>query len=164
MTTTTERESLWARATMPYALSGLAYHLLDYPVPAPQEIDVRDGRITLWMLAAHIDAWRTAADFADETTTTQARTRDHAYDIHIADAVLHGSGVKVTFRWTTPSDAAICQGIDSTCLNIVGDSQSDEPGCTHGNALCSEHRMECQHCREDLADDRPFGYDGGNAS
>lgn len=153
MTTTTERETLWARATMPYALSGLAFHLIDFHLPVPDQIDIRDGRITLYIYAQDVDAWRLVSDFATETVET--RTHLRAFDVHTVDAVLHCSGVKVTFRWTTPSDAIVCEGLDQTCTRLVGDPEADEPGCAHGHNLCAEHRTECDQCRDELGDDRP---------
>lgn len=158
MTTTTERETLWARATMPYALSGLAFHLIDFDLPVPHEISIRDGRITLWLMTADVTAWAAYADLGPETVKTRS-DRDggiaHTFEVHTVDAVLHCSGVKVTYRWTAPSDAVVCEGLDQTCTRLVGDPESDEPGCAHGHNLCAEHRTECDQCRDELGDDRP---------
>jgi hypothetical protein len=160
--TTTVNDARLAAATVPYALSGLAWHLLDYRLPTPDQIEIRDGRLTLFILAQDVTAWSITADLAAETvqTRTDRAFGTGPFDVHRADAVLHGAGVKATICWTTPSDAIVCESLDDTCTNVVGDLASDEPGCAHGNALCSHHRMECQHCREDLADDRPLGFDG----
>ena len=154
---TVEKDIRLAAATMPYALSGLAFRLIDFRLPVPDQIDIRDGRITLYLYAQDVTAWAAYADLGAETVETRT-DRPHGiapFDVHTVDAVLHCSGVKVTFRWTTASDAIVCEGIDQTCSRLVGDPHSDEPGCTHGHNLCAEHRPECDQCREDLGDDRP---------
>lgn len=154
MTTTTEREAAWTAATMPYALSGLAFHLIDFHLPVPESIDIREGRITLWLRHEDVAAWRVVSNFEPETVKTGIGARRHAFEGHRALAVLHGSCAKVTFRWTTPSEAIVCTGLDDTCRNIV-DETPDEPGCAHGHNLCAEHRTECDQCRDELGDDRP---------
>lgn len=160
MTTTTDRDPVkqarLVAATTPYALSALSSHLIDLWLPTPEQIEVRsDTGITLWILAQDLEAWKVTTDH--EPVTVETRTDRPfglaPFDVHTMPAVLHCSAVRVTIKWTTPSDAVVCTGLDGTCTSIV-DATPDEPGCAHGRDLCAEHRTECPDCVDDLRDDR----------
>jgi hypothetical protein len=142
-----------AAATLPYALTGLGEHLLDFRLPTPERISYDTGRITVAVLSTHVPAWTQHADVA-----VPARTVHPTFTLHQADARLHGSGVLVTLVWLERHP--LCTSLDD-CRAPVLPADGTEPGCIHGgidHALCAEHTGQCSECRDDFRQDRAEGW------
>jgi hypothetical protein len=145
-------------ATLPFALSGIANHLLDHHIPAPETIEVRRGRVVIWAHMGHAAVWKRHADVGT-VRHEQRGTGSAAHHLHVADLVLHGSCVVVELRWITFTDHQVCGGDDGTCgarLCACRDLDTVCPGhvehaCRHGHDLCPEHQGQCDECRRGLA-------------
>jgi hypothetical protein len=156
VTTTTERESLWARATMPYALSGLASHIIDCQLPNPEQIDAAPGRIDVWILDKDVAAWKANADVL--TDAHHALVPAGPTRIHAAEVRLHGSCALVRLRWVGFVDHEPCTGDDGTCSSVICRCRVDSPCdgtveaiCGHGTAVCADHAGQCDACRAERA-------------
>jgi hypothetical protein len=153
----TPTEDAVTRATTPFALSGVAHYLLDHDLPAPETIEVRRGRVRLWIQMQHVAAWKAHADV--EALSDDLRGNHH---LHIVDAVLHGSCVKVQLRWITFVDHQFCNGDGGACGRLLCycrdvDERCEstvEPRCPHAGWLCDDHVEECTECVDDRRQDR----------
>lgn len=151
-TTTIDRDAAVTRATTPYALSGLANHLLDFDLPAPETIELRRGHVRVWVLAQHAAAWKARADVVD--ARHELRSNHH---VHVVDAVLHGSCVRVQLRWISFVDHHDCEGCGAALCACRTDERCEgrvEHACRHGMNLCPDCQGQCVDCRDDFREGR----------
>jgi hypothetical protein len=140
-------------AMTPYALAGLVSHLLDFGLPAPETIEVRRGHVRLWITQQAAVAWKAHAD-------VDASRHEPKFDhhLHIVDAVLHGSCVKVQLRWITFIDHHDCESCDAglcACRDVDGPCEGRvEHACRHGQNLCEDCQGQCSACRDDFREGR----------
>ena len=137
-----------ALATMPYALCGLGEHMIDHALPSPSDVEANSHGVRVWLDPDHVPAWRATTD----TVSLSRKPTEGPWDSHTCEAVLHGSCVRVTFRWITLWP--VCEHPECSDFVAPTDSQTYPAGCTHGRDLCAMHKLHCGDCVEELRETR----------